>query len=174
MFRRNFRTRFTRRPKAPTKWHREFNQLTTTNANDEVRILEVGDYNGNAALSPGGVTVLRTIVDFSVLINGATGLDNALLTWCLAVLDRDQAAFNPQTSQNLIDERVLDVGSIAWSSPGGASLTAFSPLAHFRIDCKQRVRLKDQELCFIVRAAGVDSVCTFNIFSSVLLRGDTN
>lgn len=176
MFRRNFRRSGFRRPKAPTKWHREFNNVTLADAtNNETVILDVSDYNANAALSPGGVTVLRVIIEGTITaFSTDASPDPWRLTAGLFVLDRDQAVFSVESSQNLIDERVLRLGT--WSGMQvPAADTSGMQFQRIEWDITQRVRLKDQELRFCSRLSQTGGTSfTLSLVSSVLLRGDTN
>lgn len=174
---RRFRRAMGRRPRAPMHWHREaFADLIPVATNTDVTLLEVGDYNANAALSPSGVTLIRTIVDVTLnSIGDASAATPSIVEWMLWVADRDQATINPATSQNLIDERVLDHGSVGIWFPDSNQTTGVNApfvMPHWRLDTKQRVRLHDQEVRLTFRSVAGAAPITAFVHTSLLLRGD--
>lgn len=171
---RRFRSSRGRRPRAPVHWHRERNtgSLTSTTTTD-VNLLEVTDYSGNTALSPSGVTLVRTIFTLAFIPVPPTLGNTANIDWALWVLDREDVGQNPATSQNLIDERVLDHGVLTMSVGGltADNITYFA--APLVVDCKQKVRLQDSEVRLTLRAVHGFTTLTYYVHSSVLVRGDT-
>lgn len=168
------RSGFRRGAKAPTHWHRERNLATlTTGTNVETILLDVTDYNANTALSPSGVTVVRTLVDIAWVPGPGSAGGQAIIDWALWVLDQDEVNLNPTTSQNLIDERVLDHGGVGILVGGTTLDTLIYSQARFFIDCKQKVRLKDSKVALAIRAVHGFATLQAIVHSSVLLRGDT-
>jgi len=150
-------------------------------------IISVPDYQGNNALSPTGVTLLRVVGSMAFTL--ARGGDNDFeipLRWYAGLLIQDKdvpAGVSPDTTQDLIDERWLwysgaRAGYISSAGTGvGVGLTFGEFGTH--IDVKQKARLRDQEVQFVIAvntggATGADTmILDFWAGFRALLVGDT-
>lgn len=170
---RRFSRRFAASARRPKHWHREWWQSAlTSSTNNAVEVLSNSDYQGNTALSPSGVTLVRSILDFTIVPDEQATAQMDLWTWMLYVNDQDATALNPTTSQNLIDERILACGTVGSKLPTTALFGGQLMGYHVHVDTKQKVRLQDDRVLLIVRSEGDSSGQLIGTLS-LLLVGDT-
>lgn len=173
MFRRRFRGG-ARRSHTPKHWFREAGSIAIgASGTTTTTLLDASDYSGNTALSPSGVTLVRTIVDFSVVPTLAGANDQSGFHWALWVCDADTATTLGVVTGNLVDERVLDCGTMQMLTDTAGSVGfSFMRGPTFRVDTKQRVRMQDSELRLVfTETGGIAYTALYTV--SCLLVGDT-
>jgi len=179
MSRMNRRFRRPARGAPPTfHWHREraFVASVGTNTNSTQILLGTADYADNVAMSPSGVTLVRTIIE--VAWNpAATTQGPYVVQFGVSVSDADAAPFSVGITQDLTDERWLGLG-MAYSRLYGTGIAAgAATLASdkWHLDTKQKVKLRDSVVHLHVFNDSVSAgSIAYGFVVSLLLRGDTN
>jgi len=189
MARRMFNRRF-RRPVARAKQHWAAVSAQSdpfiSGIVEEVPMIVTADYASNTALSPNGVTHVRTVGEvlwYPTTLNDTTGSPwKIICTAGIAVVDTDEdtsSGFSPGSQQALIDERWLWVDSVGYQQiVFNATGIAMMPMMKMTFDIRTKVRLRDSGLSMfgVMQKLEGDNdpnpTVNFSVRARTLLRGE--
>jgi len=150
-------------------WDRNILNATSVPAGTAITVpmVVVADYQGNANLSPSGITLRRTVGSFSIAINSTT----TTTEWwaCVYCQDQDGTNISPADGAQLTDERVL------WTDCGGSRFSSnigWQTNEKCVFDIKQAVKLRDMDVKFAILANTSTGPLTIHGVFSCLLQGD--
>lgn len=177
MARRFMRRRpFIARPGKPNfHWVRDIVSIGVTNANVTATtvLLSPTDYRDNLAVSPTGITLVRTIVSLSINPAGNPAAAGSLrVSFGVSIADQDVAAYSID-QPSLTDERWLGFSQYNWRWQGAASANSVVDGHNWLLDTKQKVKLQDDSVRLLLfNDAGSATSVQGQVIYSLLLRGD--
>lgn len=135
-------------------------------------VVDVFDYQGNTALSPQGVTLLRTVVNCNVGfgVDGVFGSDRGAISiqYGLLLQDPDDLVIpDPGSSTDLKQERWLHVGMRSLAVGHGASpATEVWPTCDIHVDCTARAKMMNRQLLWVVKLiTNITPAGTFTVWT---------